>query len=147
MKAMQFLKDVGTIELGARLASIMGWNGVANIDFILDDRNANAVVIDFNPRFSQSILGSLTAGVNFPILACLDAVGIERPNMQQSNVKYAHPASHARMIAYQLFGYKTPVEINWREGGLSFVARDPLPEFFEFVRKLSRRLRMCFNLH
>jgi predicted ATP-grasp superfamily ATP-dependent carboligase len=148
MKAMDFLENVETVELGARLVSIMGWNGATNIDFILDDRNMNVVILDFNPRFGQSVLGSLTAGVNFPVRACLDAVGVDCPEMQQNYVRYAHPVSHAKMLAYRFLGRKTPVKIHWRDGGLSFVVRDPFPELFGFVQKIVGRLRKTrFNLH
>ena len=144
MKIMEFSDNQAVVELCSRVVSLTGWDGVGNVDFIIDDRNGGIVIHDFNPRFSQALLGSLSSGVNFPVLTCLDAVGMDLPDMRQTNVIYAHPVTHARMLAYRFMGRKTPTKIRFKDGGLKFVARDPLPELYDFylrtVKWFARRI-------
>jgi predicted ATP-grasp superfamily ATP-dependent carboligase len=137
-KIMEFLDDGKTIELARDLIRAIKWNGVACIDFRIDLEDDTRKLIDFNPRFGQAILGCLAAGVNFPLIACLDAVGAEYPEMHQSAVRYAHPVTHAKMLVSGLFG-NSAAKIKWREGGLSFTAKDPAPELFgAFLKVISR---------
>ena len=42
------------------------WSGIVNIDFIYDENDKQAKILEVNPRYWQSLLGSLFAGVNFP---------------------------------------------------------------------------------
>src|SRR2546428_697479 len=44
------------------------WSGIVNIDFIYDENDKQAKILEVNPRYWQSLLGSLFAGVNFPYL-------------------------------------------------------------------------------
>jgi D-aspartate ligase len=51
------------------------WTGVAHLDLRVDGRSGAVTVIEANPRFWGSVLGSLHAGVNFPYLTCLASLG------------------------------------------------------------------------
>ena len=120
----------------------MGWDGIANIDFLLDARDGSVNILDFNPQFGQSLLGSLIAGVNFPLLSCLGAMGMEYPSMQQQDaIRYVHPATQSRMLMSRFIGRRLPVKVPWRQGGLQFTVRDPLPELVNACRGILKRLR------
>ena len=134
-RAMEYVTDAKIVDLANRLISTLGWDGIANIDFLVDTRDESMVILDFNPRFGQSLLGSLMTGVNFPLLACLGAKGMEYPHMyQRDHTIYAHPAIQAKMLMSRLFGRRPPVRVRWREGSLQFTLRDPLPELIDAFR-------------
>lgn len=141
-RAMEYFDDRGLVDLSKRLISAMGWSGIANIDFLINPDNEMINILDFNPRFGQSLLGSLVAGVNFPLLACLGAMGAEYPNMQQQeSIIYAHPATQSKMLISRLIGRPLPVKVRWRHGSLQFAVRDPLPELVDTFRKAMRQFR------
>lgn len=52
------------------------WNGMGHIDLRYDERERQIKLLDFNPDWDTYVLGALTAGVNFPYLACLTALDI-----------------------------------------------------------------------
>jgi len=140
-KAMEFVDDQMTIELGTRLVSAMQWDGIACIDFRLDTRDQTQKILEVNPRFGQAILGCLVAGVNFPLLVLLDAVNERCLNMRQHAVRYAHPITHLNMLISRFFRRQPQVCIQWREGGLQFTVHDPLPELVDFTRRAVKRFR------
>lgn len=141
-RAMEYVNNEEIIELAERLISTMKWDGIANIDFLVDSQDGSVKILDFNPRFGQSLLGSLVAGVNFPLLACLGAIGVEYPNMQQQDaIIYAHPATQSKMLISQFIGRCQPVKIRWRHGSLQFTVRDPLPELVDTFQRIVKQFR------
>jgi len=141
-RAMEYFDDKSLIDLSKRLISTLGWSGIANIDFLVDSRDGSAKILDFNPRFGQSLLGSLVAGVNFPLLACIGAMGAEYPKMQQQEtIRYAHPATQSKMLISRLIGKRLPVKIRWRNGSLQFAVRDPLPELVDTFRGIVKQFQ------
>jgi len=141
-RAMEYVNEEGIIDLSTQLISAMKWDGIVNIDFLVDARDGTVNILDFNPRFGQSLLGSLVAGVNFPLLACLGAMGREYPNMQQQeNIRYAHPVTQSKMLISQFMGRKPPIKVRWKYGGLQFAVQDPLPEFVDTFRGILKRFR------
>jgi predicted ATP-grasp superfamily ATP-dependent carboligase len=134
--------DQNLLDLSKRLISAMGWSGIANIDFLINPDDGVINILDFNPRFGQSLLGSLVAGVNFPLLACSGAMGMEYPNMQQQEaIKYAHPATQSKILMCQLIGRQQPVKIKWRHGSLQFAVRDPLPELVDIFQGVVKQFQ------
>jgi len=134
-RAMDFIENARLLEAGTRLVAALKWEGIVCIDFRLDKRNQTPKLLEMNPRFGQATLGCLAAGVNFPLLACLGALGLEYPEAQRRAVRYAHPIHHGKTLVHRLLGKQTPVPIRWNEGGLKFAATDPLPELVELTRK------------
>jgi len=140
-RVMEFVEDNEAVELGARLVSAMGFEGIACIDFRVDVRDGTYKIIEINPRFGQAILGSLVAGVNFPLIACLDVLGLAYHNEKYRTVRYAHPRAHVKTLISQLIGRQTPGKIRWRESGLRFTCSDPLPEMVDIIRRTGKCLQ------
>ena len=141
-RAMEYVNNEEVIELTIRLISAMKWDGIANIDFLVDSNNGSVKILDFNPRFGQSLLGSLVAGVNFPLLACLGAMGREYPNMQQQEtIRYAHPATQSKVMISRFMGRRPPVNVCWKNGSLQFAVRDPLPELVDTFHKILKQFQ------
>jgi len=141
-RLVEYTEDEHAVDLGRRLVSAIGWDGVADIDLIFDKRDQTVKILEINPRFWQSLLGSLTAGVNFPLMACLTAVGAECPEMKQTRpIKYARPSASVQMLLSRLVGRKLAEGYRLRDSAIRFTLIDPLPELVYALRKLTRRFR------
>jgi predicted ATP-grasp superfamily ATP-dependent carboligase len=141
-RAMEYVNNEEVIELTKRLISAMKWDGIANIDFLVGSNDGSVKILDFNPRFGQSLLGSLVAGVNFPLLSCLGAMGMEYPSMQQQDaIRYVHPATQCKLIMSRFMGRRPPVKVQWKHGSLQFAVRDPLPELVYTFRRIVKRFQ------
>lgn len=141
-RAMEYVNNEEVIELTKRLISAMKWDGIANIDFLVGSNDGSVKILDFNPRFGQSLLGSLVAGVNFPLLCCLGAMGMEYPSMQQQDaIRYVHPATQCKLIMSRFMGRRSPMKVRWKHGSLQFAVRDPLPELVDTFRRIVKRFQ------
>lgn len=141
-RLVEYTEDEHAIDVGRRLVSAIGWDGVADIDLIFDKRDQTVKILEINPRFWQSLLGSFTAGVNFPLMACLTAVGAECPEMKQTRpIKYARPSASFHMLLSRLLGIKLAEGYRLRDSAIRFILSDPLPELVYALRKLTRRFR------
>ncbi len=139
---VEYTEDEQAVDVGRRLVSAVGWNGVADIDLIFDKRDKMVKILEFNPRYWESLLGSLAAGVNFPLLACLTAIGAECPEMKQNRpAKYAPPSASVHMLLSRLLGRKAAKGYSLRNSAIPFIMSDPLPELVFTLRKFSRRFR------
>ncbi len=72
---LDFRKHDGLARIMDDLARATNWSGVAHIDLRRDERTGAVSVIEINPRYWQTLLGSLAMGVNFPDLHCRLALG------------------------------------------------------------------------
>ena len=55
-------------ELGTKLLKFMKWQGVAMVEFRIDNRDSVPKLMEVNPRFWGSLALSIAAGVDFPYL-------------------------------------------------------------------------------
>ena len=69
------------------LMQALKWSSIVNIDFIYDENDKQAKILEVNPRYWQSLLGSLFAGVNFPYLAYLASLHIDFPRPELSIIR------------------------------------------------------------
>jgi glutathione synthase/RimK-type ligase-like ATP-grasp enzyme len=90
-----FTDDALAIDIARRLVEKLGWSGVANIDMRLDAKRALPLVLEVNGRYWNSLLGSLHAGVNFPLLACEALLGRSLSNRRPAHVRYFNGAANA----------------------------------------------------
>lgn len=143
---VEFTDDKDAVNLGKQLVSAIGWDGVADIDFIFDKRDQMVKILEVNPRFWQSVLGCLIAGVNFPLLACLSAVGEECLDMKQiCGVRYARPAASVGMMLHRFVRREQIHNISWRDSVFRLICNDPLPELIYYFRRIAGRLRRAYQ--
>jgi predicted ATP-grasp superfamily ATP-dependent carboligase len=64
---------------GARLLQNLHLTGVAMVEFKIDSRDGKAKLLEVNPRFWGSLALAINAGVNFPYLLALVALGLDFP--------------------------------------------------------------------
>ena len=81
-QAIEFVQDGPVLAVVRQLMAALRWNGVAHLDLRYDAAAQAVNVIEINPRFWLTVVGSaVKARVNFPVLGCLAALGrpLERP--------------------------------------------------------------------
>jgi len=127
---IEFVDDERVIGIVRKMMAALSWSGVAHVDLRYDSRANQLNVIEINPRFWGSVLGSLHAGVNFPYLACQAALG--RPFVTPDFRRCRYVAG-ATALSYWSRG-----RISTRSTGFSFsdtafwyVRHDPWPMLVE----------------
>ncbi len=73
---IQFVQRADILNLARDLMKALSWSGVAHIDIRHDSRTSKPLLLEVNARYWASLPGSIAAGVNFPHLACLDALDL-----------------------------------------------------------------------
>lgn len=142
---IEFLYDQGVYEVVRRLVSTLNWSGIAHLDLRYDERDHQVKVIEMNPRFWGSLLGSLVAGVNFPRLACLAALRENFPSIEYQHKRFVSGKAATRLLTQ---GFLRPKRtgVDFNSTSLSFMLKDPLPEVVEFSRSLIRKLRVPLDI-
>lgn len=140
-RLVEYVNDKKVLDVGRKLVSAMEWDGVANIDLVVDERDQTVKILEFNPRFWRSLLGGMIAGVNFPLIWCLNALGVSRPSRQREGARYASPSQFAETLISRLIGRHTQEKIGLKESGLRFTVGDPIPELVNAFRGIVKRLR------
>ncbi len=114
--------DPGVVATADRFLSALDWEGVAMVEFRVDDRTGQPVLLEVNPRFWGSLALGVAAGVDFPsLLYDVATTGDCEPTLT----------------------YRTDVEARHLLGDVAhLLARDdPLPALASFLRPTSRRRR------
>jgi predicted ATP-grasp superfamily ATP-dependent carboligase len=85
---IEILHNDEVLEISRHLLRALRYHGVANIDLRYDQQEHRIKVLELNARYWGTLLGSLSAGVNFPYLSCMAALGhpIEAP--QYRHIQY-----------------------------------------------------------
>jgi len=95
-----YIPQIKTYSL--KLLNELEWNGVAHVEFKLDQRDGLFKLMEINPKFWASTDMALRAGVNFPYLLCQIAQGkkLNYSEEYNRNLKFHFPFSrelqHAR---------------------------------------------------
>ena len=90
---LRFFQSSQLLELGERIVSAVNFQGLANIDLRLDQRDGKYKVIECNPRFWGSLRASKWTGVNFPVLAVNAALGKDvSGQIRHKDIEYVFPS-------------------------------------------------------
>lgn len=132
--AIKFVENETVSELTAQIIKTVGYSGLANLDFRLDERDGQPKLIDFNARFWSNISGSKAAGVNFVQLSCLAAMNIpfKKPDCNGSTYLMGRNSlDYYRKKILKPFSNSASGAIYtdlWER------IHDPLPEIVRFMR-------------
>lgn len=118
------------LSVARRLIAALEWSGVANIDFKIDARNGQPLVLEVNGRYWATLLASTFSGVNFPDLACRLALDEPVAVLIARNGHFVR----ARELLRDLINLR-PRRRRWTDAGL--ILRDPLPELVAALRRWS----------
>jgi predicted ATP-grasp superfamily ATP-dependent carboligase len=135
---VRFKPDVGTdfidntdaYDVIKNLVAKMNWTGVANFDLRYDEEDQQVKVLEINPRFWGSLLGSFCAGVNFPYLSCLAGLGQTIPKTDFKPIRYVTGEAAAAILYQRFIGHKTKA-MYYDNSALNFIAKDPMPKLVE----------------
>lgn len=133
---IRFVNDYILLDIVTRLIEALDYSGVAHIDLRYDEKEKRIRVLEFNPRFWASVLGSHAVGVNFPYLACLTGMGIgfNRPNYSLGSFAIVRPLrTQIKMtLTGQTRSCSNPDDIgtSWH-----YYLRDPLPFAVNRIRQ------------
>lgn len=67
------------IESSSRLLQEIGWHGLAQVEYRIDEATGRPFLVDVNPRVWGMIDVAIQAGLNFPDLTCRVALGEDVP--------------------------------------------------------------------
>jgi hypothetical protein len=116
----------------------LNWSGVANIDLRYDEDKKEVKILEINPRYWASVIGSLVAGINFPNLACQLSMGLDFPRPEYQLVRYTKPEAAFKLLLKEYF--KGNISIGTiKNTGLLYTMTDPGPEFIKYYGRFLER--------
>lgn len=137
---LEFKNHEEIYSLTKELVEKFNWTGIVHIDLRYDEIEQRAKVIEMNPRFWASVNASIFAGVNFPYLACLSALGMKHPVLTIENKIVVRSGPAVKMTWNRLFNNQNKFKFD--HSFLEFILKDPLPtiiaeskEYFQNFRK------------
>jgi D-aspartate ligase len=141
--AVEFVQHDGVLRMVTQLMSVLNWSGVAHVDLRENIESGRIDIIEVNPRFWGSVLGSLHAGVNFPQLIALTALGLPCPPFSYRSCRYASAATAVKTWLHTEIAECR----NWfgiGETALIHSLTDPGPQLVEWLSQC-RGLAGSFN--
>lgn len=130
---LQFVHDPMVLDLVQRTMAGLKWNGVAHFDLRYSSETGELYVIEINPRFWQSLLGSLVIGVNFAYHLYLISIGKKVELVDYQDRYYAKTS---RFIKDLLRG---SLNCRLKDTNLKYLLTDPLATLFYGVDTLVKR--------
>lgn len=143
--SIEFLYHERVYEVIQRLMRILNWSGVAHIDMRYDESDHEPKIVEINPRYWGSLVGSLVAGINFPYLACLTSMKINFPKPEYHFIRYSRvgvsflPPNPVGLFANKNFKRENTIHMP-STTGLPFLLSDPLPELQKEFIKISKKM-------
>lgn len=131
---IQFTLDEEVLHVAKQFIAATNWSGIAHIDMRYDEEAQQIKLIEVNPRYWGSLIGSLIVGVNFPYLSCLAAL----------DIPFARPAyKHGRYLAgwkairhgLKIMLGQADLDFSFDETNLPFALADPLAETVKLLYK------------
>lgn len=65
---VETVKKPDVLRAGMKFLEPLDYYGIADFDFVIDERTGKPVLMEINPRFWGSLQSAITAGVDFPYL-------------------------------------------------------------------------------
>lgn len=134
-----FLENSDVFEIVEDLISALQWSGVIHIDLLYDDEDDCFKILELNPRFWGSLLGSLCAEVNFPYLACLAGFNrqFSRPRYKLQPFYRGRGAIEAFL---QHFRQKATLKGGLENTNLQYLLRDPFLSVGKIINRLQKKV-------
>ena len=132
---IEFLQDDEVFEIVRQLMVLLNWNGVAHVD-LRRDTAGRYYVLEINARYWGSLMGSMSAGVNFPGIACQLALGEE---VQTAPVKHARYG--VGLLTFKERRAQARAGIPLKNTQFRYMIKDPVPDVVETATILRQSLR------
>jgi predicted ATP-grasp superfamily ATP-dependent carboligase len=128
---IEFVRHEQVYNNTEKLMRALNFSGVAHIDFRYDEHSREPKVLEVNPRYWGSVIGSLVAGINFPHLACQLALKLDFPRPEYQLVHYTKPEVAFKLLLKNYFGGDKTIR-KLKETGLPYTFADMGPEFIKY---------------
>jgi predicted ATP-grasp superfamily ATP-dependent carboligase len=143
-KRIEFITDPSLLELCGRIFEELNYSGIVHLDFRYDPDHGKYHLVDFNARYWSTLSGSLKAGVNFPLLACMSA-----ENSAISLQQYRHMGFLSSENPFYILGNS----FKYIGKSFQFLANnelyyglgDPLPMVFNFINLVKTKISWHFG--
>ena len=142
---IEYVDDEQVFDLCTKLVRALVWSGPANIDLGYDEESGQPNVFEFNPRYWGSLLGGLSAGINFPYLHCLAGLGVEFAQPSYRRQPFANTRVR-RTLSLYLAQNRHRGRFTLAQTRLRFHLADPLPATIEFASRNWRAMRRLRRL-
>lgn len=123
---LRFLRDEPVERVVQRVMADFHWNGVAHVDLRYGRNGGEPMVIEINPRYWSTLMGSLIAGVNFPWAHVCSALDVPVSGLTNHETYYSGirtwPSLYKR--------YRTPLS----HTSLFFNFSDPFAKLMQHLR-------------
>ena len=133
---IRFVQNDEVLDLVTKLMHELNFNGVAHIDLRYNEQEKQIKILELNPRFWASLLGSHAVGVNFPYLASLTGLGIPFPVPEYSAESFIIVRPLIKQLKTMILGpgksYTSPV---YRGTSWPYYLNDPLPFLVNHIRR------------
>jgi len=136
---IDFLYDQTTYEVVRELVEKFNWSGVVHIDLRYDKQDKQVKVIEMNPRFWSSVIGSLCAGINFPYLACLAGLNHDISKNEPQIKRFVNGRVAIKILAQRLV-LKKRKDLYFDNSIIEFLLRDPLPTLVGKFSKIYNKI-------
>lgn len=123
---LRFLRDEAVEQLVQRIMFEFRWNGIAHLDLRYARDGDGPFVIEINPRYWSTLMGSLVAGVNFPWAHLCSAM--DDPVTRLTNYESYYSGIRTWPSLYRK--YRTPLS----HTSLFFNFADPVAKVMQRVR-------------
>ena len=120
------------LDIARSLMKSLNWTGLANIDLLYDRGSNKYLVLEINPRFWNTVVGSALAGVNFPLLYIRAAMGekFELPEYKETTfINLKGLASMLKRDPRTIFKRR----LIWEQTPFKFALRDPVPTVYHYI--------------
>lgn len=132
-KTIQFIHNEQVLQVSQQIFSALNWSGVVHLDFLYEYSSEKLFLLDFNPRYWGTLLGSTINGINFPFLACKLAQNSEFNLPAYKDIKVA--MLNKKEILPWCFRMAHYKNIPLRNTNLKFILKDPFPSLaFQFYK-------------
>ncbi len=138
-KGLRFFEDPKVRAVVEKLMGALRWSGIAQIDLRVDGATGDLFVLEINPRYWGSVLGSQRMGINFPDIACRRAAGIAFPSPVYRPGKYITSFGYLLHLRDKLLGRKSLESFTYADSAFGEVVKDPMVRVVEVVQKLTKR--------
>jgi len=133
---IEFLYDEKIYKIVEKLITKLNWSGVAHIDLKYDKVTKDFKVIEINPRFWGSIIGSNKVGVNFAYLYCLTSLGVDYDIPEYHFENYATNRGLIKILKSKIRGkYSLPKNTSIVDDFF-----DPLPKVYKYTIKILKKI-------
>jgi len=138
---IQFVQDAHVLEVGRKLLSTLRWNGVANLDMLRCATTGETVLLEMNPRYWATLMGSVYAGVNFPYLSCLAALDMPFPSTDYRLITYTGKSLALKQALRMTAGRPFLAGFRFRNTEVWAALTDPLPTLASYWKRMLNKRR------